>query len=144
MTTAVTRDKVSAENLRRTQAFPACGAVCSFEGVVRNHHEGRSVAKLEYEAYAPLAEKILANIVHDAEQRWPGCQVSAMHRIGRLEIGDVTVAITVWAPHRKEAFIACEWVIDRIKQILPVWKKEFYVDGSTAWIMCQHGGKHEL
>ncbi len=108
------------------------GAVVSFVGVVRNNAEGKRVLYLEYEAYPDMAEKKLKEICAEAESRWQ-TEISVVHRVGRLEIGDTAVVIAVGASHRQEAFRACEYAIDRIKEIVPIWKKEFYDDGSN-WV----------
>lgn len=122
----LTKNIISCHELKTTTTHPECGAICSFEGIVRNHHHGKRVLKLVYEAYEPMAEKILAALKAQIETEWPDCCVAVKHRIGELNIGDVAVAIVVWAPHRKEAFAACQAMIDRIKTRVPIWKKEFY------------------
>lgn len=139
MATKITTEPVSAALLSRDTAYPECGALCSFEGVVRNHHGGRAVLKLNYEAFVPMAESELKRLKDEIESEWPMCHVRMSHRIGALEIGDTAVAIVVWAPHRAEAFDACEAAIDRLKKRLPVWKREFYADGTTSWVVCEHG-----
>jgi len=100
------------------------GAVCLFVGVVRH---------LEYEAYEEMALPLLAEIEAELRQRWPVSDVRLEHRLGRLEIGEASVAVAVCSPHRAEAFAACRHAIDTLKQRVPIWKKEFYADGS-AWI----------
>ena len=112
---------------------PDRGAVTSFLGLVRDHHAGRGVTRLEYSAYAPMAEAECARIVSEAEVRWP-VQVALKHRIGTLEIGDAAVAIATAAAHRDEAFAACRFVIEEVKQRLPVWKKELRDDGAAVWV----------
>lgn len=136
----LTQDVISAADLvaRRTRAYPECGGLCTFEGIVRNHHEGLSVDHLVYEAYAPMAVKELLLLQCEIEQEWPEVHVQVRHRIGKLLLGDVAVAIAVWAPHRREAFAACEAMIDRIKKRVPIWKHEFYTDGTDQWVMCTH------
>lgn len=109
------------------------GAVCLFVGVVRDHNDGRRVRHLEYEAYEEMALPLLAEIEADVRQRWPVSDVRLEHRLGRLEIGEASVAVAVCSPHRAEAFAACRHAIDTLKQRVPIWKKEFYADGS-AWI----------
>lgn len=112
---------------------PAYGAVTSFLGLVRDHHGGRGVARLEYSAYGPMAEEECARIVAEAEAGWP-VRVALEHRIGALEIGDAAVAIAVAAAHREEAFAACRFVIEEVKRRVPIWKKEFYADGEVEWV----------
>ena len=143
MHSMLTREPLSAESLKAEKKFPECGGICIFEGVVRNHHEGRDVTSLIYEAYEPMAEQELHRLVKRIEDKYPECHVSAKHRLGHLQIGDVAVAIVVWAPHRHESFLACESMIDQLKKCVPIWKKEFYTNGQNAWVVCQHShGSH--
>ena len=109
------------------------GAVVTFFGLVRNHNQGRRVQYLEYEAYAPLALKTFARIAHETHGRWPGARVALHHRTGRLEVGEASVAIVAASPHRGDAYAACRYVIERVKQIAPVWKREYF-DGGDVWI----------
>lgn len=109
------------------------GAVTSFVGVVRNHQDGRAVARLEYASYEAMAEAECRRIVTETERRWP-VRVALRHRIGALEIGDVAVAIAVGSGHRAAAFEACRYVIETVKQRVPIWKKEFYADGTVEWV----------
>lgn len=132
------RFRVQAEELdpRRVEAAvsgPGAGAVVTFTGVVRDNARGRAVTALEYEAYAPAAEKMLARIGREIEARWGVRNVAIEHRTGRLAIGEASVVIAVAAAHRGEAFAACAYAIERIKEIVPIWKKEQYVDGAV-WI----------
>jgi molybdopterin synthase catalytic subunit len=112
---------------------PDRGAVASFLGLVRDHHAGREVTRLEYSAYAPMAEAECARIVSEAEGRWP-VRVALAHRIGALEIGEAAVAIAAAGAHRDEAFAACRFVIAEVKRRVPIWKKEFYTDGTIEWV----------
>lgn len=112
---------------------PAHGGVASFLGQVRDHHGGRTVRRLEYSAYGPMAEEECARIVAEAEARWP-VRVALEHRVGALEIGDVAVAIAAAGGHRDEAFAACRFVIEEVKRRVPIWKKEFYRDGAVEWV----------
>jgi len=109
------------------------GAVVTFLGLVRNHNVGRRVRYLEYEAYEPLALKVFRGIVGEASQRWPGTRLALHHRVGRLEIGEASVAIAAASAHRAEAFAACRYAIERVKQIAPIWKHEFF-EGGDVWI----------
>lgn len=109
------------------------GAVATFAGVVRDNQDGRGVLYLEYEAHEPMAESQIGRLLAEARQRWPISAASARHRLGRLEIGEVSVLIEVAAPHRAEALEACHWLIDELKARVPIFKREFYADGS-AWI----------
>jgi molybdopterin synthase catalytic subunit len=109
------------------------GAVVTFLGLVRNHNLGRSVRYLEYEAYEPLAVKAFERIGAEIHERWPSARLALHHRIGRLEIGDASIAIVVRSPHRGDAYAACRYAIERVKQIAPIWKREFF-DGGDVWI----------
>jgi molybdopterin synthase catalytic subunit len=109
------------------------GAVVTFAGLVRDHNKGRRVQFLEYEAYEPLALKALELIVAEAQEAWPDTRVAVHHRTGRLEIGEASVAIAAASPHRANAYAACRYTIERVKQIVPIWKREFF-DGGDIWI----------
>ena len=109
------------------------GAVVTFLGLVRNHNVGRRVHYLEYEAFEPLAIKAFHRIADEARGRWPGASLALHHRIGRLEIGEASVAIAAASPHRRDAYAACRYAIERVKQIAPIWKREFF-DGGDVWI----------
>ena len=112
---------------------PAHGGIASFLGQVRDHHGGRKVRRLEYSAYGPMAEEECARIVAEAESRWP-VSVALEHRVGALDIGDLAVGIAVAGAHRDEAFEACRFVIEEVKRRVPIWKKEFYLDGAVEWV----------
>jgi molybdopterin synthase catalytic subunit len=109
------------------------GAVALFLGTVRDHHAGRRVRHLDYHAYPGMAEREMERIEAAARERFGVSRVAVVHRTGRLEIGEVSVAVAVAAPHRAEAMEACRFVIDRLKQTVPIWKKEYYEDGAV-WI----------
>ena len=111
----------------------ADGAVVTFLGLVRNHNLGRSVRYLEYEAYEPLALKTFEQITREVGERWPSARLALHHRVGRLEIGDASVAIAARSPHRGDAYAACRYAIERVKQIAPIWKREFF-EGGDVWI----------
>lgn len=110
-----------------------CGAICSFIGTVRELTHGKRTLKLEYQAYKPMAIKTLEQIGQEVQQKWPGSTIAITHRVGTLEITDIAVVIAVSTPHRKAAYEANEYVMERIKQIVPIWKKEYWEDG-TKWI----------
>lgn len=112
---------------------PGQGGLVTFTGVVRNHSRGKTVTRLDYEAYGEMAQKQLARIAEEATRTWPGTRVAVAHRVGSLVPGDLAVVIAVSAPHRKEAFRACEYVIDRLKEDVPIWKKEYAEDGEV-WV----------
>jgi molybdopterin synthase catalytic subunit len=136
---AVVREPLSIDALgREVEALArdtgaGCGAVGSFLGVVRATHKGRAVRHLEYEAFEPLALKVFAQIDAELVEQWPGAVLGLRHRIGRLGIGEASVAIAVATAHRAEAFQACRYAIERVKQIAPIWKHEFFTDGD-AWV----------
>ncbi len=117
----------------RGAATGSDGAVTSFLGLVRNHNVGRAVTHLEYEAYEALALRSFERIVTEAEARWSGVRLAIHHRIGRIDIGGASVAIAAASAHRGDAFAACRYAIERIKQIAPIWKREFF-DGGDVWI----------
>lgn len=112
---------------------PERGGVAVFLGQVRNHHEGRAVAGLEYSAYGPMAEAECARIVAETTSHW-NVTVALQHRIGALAVGDTAVAIVTGSAHRDEAFAACRYVIEEVKRRVPVWKRERYADGSVLWV----------
>jgi molybdopterin synthase catalytic subunit len=109
------------------------GAVATFLGLVRNHNAGRRVQYLEYEAFEPLALRAFELISEEVTRHWPGVRLALHHRIGRIDIGDASVAIAASSPHRAEAFSACRYAIERVKQIAPIWKREHFA-GGQVWI----------
>jgi molybdopterin synthase catalytic subunit len=111
-----------------------CGAVVTFLGTVRDLTGGRVTVALDYEAYPGMAEKKMAEIERDTRARWPVGDILLVHRLGRLEVGEVSVAVAVSCPHRAEAFEACRYAIDRLKELVPIWKKENWADGTTEWV----------
>jgi molybdopterin synthase catalytic subunit len=113
---------------------PGSGAVVLFLGTVRDISDGRPVSSLDYEAYPPMAEEKLAEIVDDASQRWPLRHASVAHRHGHLELGDVAVAVVTASEHRAEAFAAAQWIMDTIKQLVPIWKRENWAEGTPSWV----------
>jgi molybdopterin synthase catalytic subunit len=117
----------------RGQTTGSDGAVATFLGLVRNHNAGRVVQHLEYEAYEPLALRAFQRISEEVSARWPGVRLALHHRIGRIEIGHASVAIAAAAAHRADAFSACRYTIERVKQIAPIWKREFF-EGGDVWI----------
>jgi molybdopterin synthase catalytic subunit len=112
---------------------PELGGVATFTGVVRNHHDGRSVLRLEYSAYDAMAEAECDRIVTEAERQW-SVHVAVEHRTGRLEVGDAAVMIAVAGAHRQEAFDACRYVIEEVKRRVPIWKREHFEDGTASWV----------
>lgn len=112
----------------------AAGAVVLFSGTVRNHHEGRRVESLQYEAYAPMAEEEMRRIAREIRARWRLEGVAILHRTGRLRVGETSVVVAVSAAHRREALEACSHAIDRLKELVPIWKKE-YGEAGAGWVI---------
>ena len=133
----VVTEPISADALTEWVTVPEAGGVAIFLGVVRDHTAGRKVVALEYEAHTAMAEAKMAEIGETVIRRWPGvCRVAMVHRIGRLDIGEASVAIAVSAAHRREAIEACHFAIDRLKETVPVWKRELFEDGAV-WVGLQ-------
>jgi molybdopterin synthase catalytic subunit len=123
--------------LREQLLSPTCGGYCSFEGWVRDHHEGQSVSSLEYSCYTELATKEGNRIIAAAIEHFDIQDIRCHHRVGHLAIGEMAVYVGVSSAHRDAAFQACRYVIDKIKHSVPIWKKEYYADNSTAWPKCK-------
>ena len=121
-----------AESVTAHHAGPV-GAVTSFVGLVRAENQGRVVTHLDYEAYEPLAVKAFARIADEIAEQWPGVSIGVHHRVGRIDIGHASIAIVAVSAHRADAFMACRYVIERVKQIAPIWKHEHF-DGGDVWI----------
>jgi molybdopterin synthase catalytic subunit len=129
----VTTGSIDPRELEAAVTHPGAGAICTFSGIVRDNSRGQSVTHLEYEAYAEMAVPQMRHIGQEIKDRWPGARVAMAHRTGHLEIGEISVIVVVSAPHREEAIMACKWGIDRLKESVPIWKKEHAADG-TFWI----------
>lgn len=114
------------------------GAIDIFVGTTRDNSKGKAVTGLEYEAYVPMALKTIDSIEREARERWNLHEINIVHRIGRVGIGEASVVIAVSSAHREEAFKACRFLIDRLKEIVPIWKREYYEDGSFEWSMVSH------
>ncbi len=117
------------ERVRSSRA----GAVCSFLGTVRELTGDRQTAYLDYEAYPEMARKKLAELEEQARGRWPIIELAMVHRLGHLDLGEVSVVVAVSCPHRDDAFEACRWLIDTLKEVVPIWKKERWADGTEEW-----------
>lgn len=130
----ITTEVITGAEVREAVTAPDAGAVVLFLGTVRNNTDGRPTKYLEYEAYPPMAKKKMAEIAEEIENKWGIRRVAMIHRVGRLEIGEVSVAVAVASPHRKDAFKACQYAMDRLKQIVPIWKREVWADGETEWV----------
>jgi molybdopterin synthase catalytic subunit len=113
---------------------PDCGAIVLFTGTVREVTDGRRTLALDYEAYAGMAERQMADIEAEVRSRWPIGEIGLVHRVGRLTIGEISVAVAVSSPHRAEAFVACRHAIDQLKAKVAIWKRENWSDGESRWI----------
>ena len=130
----ITRDPIDKHALEQRLLTGAAGAVVTFDGTVRNQTKGRPVIKLQYEAYPPMAVKEMRKVGAEMRERWPDiATLGIVHRFGELEVKESSVVIVVTSPHRKVAFEACHYAIDRVKQTVPIWKKEIFADGE-AWV----------
>ena len=129
----VTEAPLSLEAVAAEVADERAGAVATFAGTVRRQSRGREVTHLEYEAYAEMAEDVMARLAGDLEARYDLCSIAIHHRVGRLEVGEASVVIAVSAPHRQDALAACKDAIDRLKETVPLWKKEVY-EGGEEWV----------
>jgi len=137
MSFSITHQPIEADAIRRAVSDHASGAFVLFEGGVRDHHEGHTVLRLEYEVYEPLAIKEGGRILAEAAERFGPLHALAVHRAGLLDLGEVAVAVAVSAAHRDEAFRACRYIIDEAKVRLPIWKREYFADGRAEWVNCQ-------
>ena len=131
--TYLTDSVINPQALVRRVMRPSDGAYVLFEGVVRNHHDGKAVESIFYDAYRPMAEKEMDRIVRDIEAQFPDVALAVVHRLGQLVVGDSSIAIVACSPHRAEAFAACRMMIDRIKETVPIWKKERGPNGEE-WV----------
>ncbi len=120
----LTDDRIDPQDLVRRVMRPSDGAYVLFEGVVRDHHEGHAVESIFYDAYRPMAEKEMEKIVSEIRRQFPDTAIAVVHRLGHLTVGESSIAIVCSSPHRAEAFAACRLVIDRVKETVPIWKKE--------------------
>ena len=130
----ITREPIDKLGLERRLLTGAAGAMVTFDGVVREQTKGRRVVSLEYEAYAPMAVKEMRRLSAEVRERWPEVErIGIIHRFGELTVTESSVVIVVTSAHRKVAFEACQYAIDRLKKIVPIWKKEYFEDGAV-WI----------
>jgi molybdopterin synthase catalytic subunit len=130
----LTNDIIDTNAILAAAAHPHAGAVVLFLGVTRQLTAGRETASLDYECYPEMATKKLAELEAEARSKWPLLECQIVHRLGHLEIGEASIAIAVSSPHRRAAFAAGEWLIDTIKQVVPIWKQENWQDGSSEWV----------
>lgn len=129
----LTTGPIDIDSVARRVVPPECGATVTLDGYVRKFTKGRETLHLVYEAYEPMAVKEMGKLVATAKERFEIANIGMVHRLGKLEIGETSVVISVAAPHRKAAFAACEWLISELKRTVPIWKKEVYADGEV-WI----------
>jgi len=130
----LTVDAIDAAALVTAVSRPGCGAIVLFLGTVRDVTGDEMTAALDYEAYPKMAEKVLAQIEREARGRWPVGDLAVVHRLGRLDVGAVSVAVAVSCPHRADAFEAGRFVIDRVKEIAPIWKRDIRPGGTAEWV----------
>ena len=131
---AITHEPIDAARLLGDSVSAGDGAALLFWGVVRNQNDGRAVSHLEYHAYAGMAERVMHRIAEEAVSRYGVGDVRIVHRIGKLAIGEASVAIAVASPHRAEAYEASRYVIEELKKRVPIWKREGYVEGESEWV----------
>jgi molybdopterin synthase catalytic subunit len=130
----LTKDPIDYQDITAAVLRPDCGGVVTFLGTVRDLTDGKVTSALDYEAYPAMAEKKMAEIERETRTRWPVGAMMMVHRLGHLEVGDVSVAVAVSCPHRAQAFEACRHAIDRLKELVPIWKKENWADGTSQWV----------
>ncbi len=130
----VSAEPISLDEVRRAVEHAAAGGICIFHGVVRDHADGKPVSRLDYEAHESLAHSEMMRVLERVTREHPGVRIAAVHRVGKLGIGDVAVCVAASAAHRADAFAACRKAIDRIKETVPVWKKEWGPDGQAHWV----------
>ncbi len=130
----ISPDPIDQNALTEQVRSPRAGAVCTFLGTTREITGDRRTERLEYEAYPGMAEKKLEELSEQSKERWELIEVSIAHRLGQVDPGEISVVVAVSAPHRREAFEACQWLMDEIKRIVPIWKKEEWADGSHEWV----------
>ncbi len=136
----ITEQSINMQELADFVADPTAGAMATFVGMTRNTNDGRNVTRLEYECYPGMAEKEMQKIAEAVLTRWPIIKVAMLHRIGRVDIGEASVAIAVSSGHRHAAFEACHYAINQLKETVPIWKKELY-EGGELWIGSQTGAQ---
>lgn len=129
----ITPESLNPQEITDTVCKSSNGAVVTFLGVVRDASEGRDVLHLEYEAYQPMAEKMLHQIAEEVRERWAIEDISIAHRVGKLGIGEISLVVAIASPHRQEAFEASQHILNQIKAVVPIWKKEVF-QGGEAWI----------
>ena len=130
----LTRDPVSLEHLLAEVVSPACGGTCAFLGTVRSGPEERGVTGIEYSGYEQMVEAEFARIIAEVRERWPAVRPQVRHRLGLVPRGEASIGIAAAAPHRAQAFEACRYIIEAVKQRVPIWKRELREDGTAVWV----------
>ncbi len=139
----ITQEPIRLDKLISFVADPGAGAMATFVGTTRDTNDGRQVIRLEYECYPGMAEREMVKIGHEVLERWPVKKIAMIHRLGRVDIGEASVAIAVSSSHRHAAFEACHYAINQLKETVPIWKKELY-EGGEVWIGSQTGKNGSL
>jgi len=134
----ISSEKINPNELREKLINKSAGAFVCFEGWVRDHNEGKEVVALDYEAYEELAINEAKKIINEAKEKFKVFDIICVHRVGNLKLEDIAVWVGVNSKHRKESFLACEYVINQIKIRLPIWKKEYYINGDSGWVNCEN------
>ncbi|MGD2121914.1 MAG: molybdenum cofactor biosynthesis protein MoaE [Gemmatimonadota bacterium] len=140
MKTGIVTDPIEPEDVLRGLGTPKDGAQLLFLGVVRDHSQGRVVTGLDYEVYESMAERTLSQIASEASHRFGTDRISVLHRVGELQVGEVSTAIGVAAHHRGEAYDASRYIIEELKQRLPIWKREHFAEGDAEWVGARNEG----
>jgi molybdopterin synthase catalytic subunit len=135
----LTHDPIDVGLWHQQAASERDGASVEFLGIVRGEEDGRPITHLDYEAYEPMAERLIAQLVDEAKVRWPIHQIYVRHRVGRVPVGQIAVLIGIRCPHRDQAFEACRFLIDAMKQDVPIWKRAVGIDGTVTEVTCAHG-----
>ncbi len=134
----ITTSNIDVQKVIESVAGPESGGIDVFLGTARNHSKGRTVVLLEYEAYEPMALNMMKKIAEQAQQKWDLHKASLVHRVGRVPLGEASVVIAVSSAHRDEAFRACRFLIDELKRVVPIWKREHFEDGTMEWSLASH------
>ncbi len=134
----ITRSVIDLGKVVESVVTPESGGINVFLGTTRNHSKEKRVRMLEYEAYEPMAVRTMEKLAEIAKERWHAHRVSIVHRVGKVPIGEASVAIAVSSAHREEAFKACKFVIDELKRVVPIWKREHFADGTVEWSQHSH------
>lgn len=139
----MTEDVIVTQEIKKSLDDPRAGGIVIFEGIVRDHNLGLPVSSLEYEAFTSMANLEGQKIIDKALSDFEIYGASAVHRVGHLKIGEIAISVVVTAAHRREAFVACEYIVDQIKRLVPIWKKEHYLSGKAEWVYCPHCKEYE-